>query len=196
MTEPLLKGSPRTDDGPEIRCSEETLVRKFVCPRYVAQTDQCVVGIILSHVCWGTQEPPPPSPPSRPLCGPFSAAATRKVRGVGPPKGAQTTPTLRNPFSEHPSPEVQWVVALPLCFVFSHQFVLSFVPTPLLKSCAFESGCNPVALGGWRCETGYVYRRFRLHLCLACVDYVAPSHYSPARKNGSWKWSLNQLHNR
>ena len=60
------------------------------------KNDQCVVGIILSHVGWGVQDAP-----SDPLPGPFLAPSLEPGRCVGA-KGVQTNPTPARPFFEHP----------------------------------------------------------------------------------------------
>ena len=56
-------------------------------------------------------------------------------------------------------------------FHFSHQIASSFILAPFQVMCRL-SGCNPVALGGWRCQTRLIYQRFHLHLRLAQLSLV------------------------
>ena len=69
------------------------------------QNDQCVMGIILRYVCWGTHQPPPGSP----------AAAPRppEPQGLGQPRGVPPPPyspqNCRTPLGV-----THWLVAAPV----------------------------------------------------------------------------------
>ena len=40
----------------------KNFLKFFFTPLAHIQNDQCVMGIILRYVCWGTHRPPPPPP--------------------------------------------------------------------------------------------------------------------------------------
>ena len=60
---------------------------KFFTPLVHIQNDQCVMGIILRYLCWGTHRPPPP-----PLGGPAADRPPRRPPTFGSTKGGGGVP--------------------------------------------------------------------------------------------------------
>ena len=73
--------------------------------RCIPQNDQRIVGIILSHVCWGTLGPPPSSP-----VGPLGVPDTGAEKGGGSGRGARENPPPRAQSQFSPTPKMRATV--------------------------------------------------------------------------------------
>ena len=71
--------------------------------RYKPQDDQCIVRIILSHISWGTSEPPPPSLRCQLIGGARHMSPERGGGGVWKGGSNNPPPPLANLFSSTPS---------------------------------------------------------------------------------------------